>query len=304
MVSLIARERDCMHIFVPAGLEKNAREAGDPGVRWLDSLPERVAELARAWSIRVGAAFDHSGAASWVAPVELDDGARAILKVGMPHVEARYEADALRLLDGQGTVRLLRVSDDGFSLLLERCNPGTDLWSLSAEGRDSVACEILPRLWQEPEESAPFLPLTQLLSRWSEEIPPVAAGRGYNSGDVAAILDLGRELAASQPRCALLHGDFHPGNVLAAQRQPWLVIDPKPFLGEPAFDLAQWFYNRYFQVGQSVDAVAVLREEMSRFAAKLNLDASRIAGWTVVKALGWDCGPEVVKLFQNVVEAC
>jgi streptomycin 6-kinase len=293
-----------MHIFVPAGLEKNARETGESGVRWLDSLPERVAELERAWGVRVGAAFDHTGAASWVAPVELDDGAHAILKVGMPHIEARYEADALRLLDGQGTVRLLRVSDDGFSLLLERCVPGTDLWSLNAEERDIVACEILPRLWRKPEASAPFLPLTRLVSRWSEEIPPMAASRGYNSGDVAAILGLGRDLAASQPRCALLHGDFHPGNVLAAQRELWLVIDPKPFLGEPAFDLAQWFYNRYFQVGESADSVAILREEMDTFAEKLNLDASRIAGWTVVKALGWDCGPEVVALFKKVAEAC
>lgn len=292
-----------MHIFVPAGLEKNAREAGESGVRWLSSLPERVAELERAWGLRLGAAFDHRGAASWVAPAEQEDGSPAVLKVGMPHIEARYETDALRLLDGQGTVRLLRASDDGFSLLLERCNPGTDLWSMNTEERDAVACEILPRLWREPEASAPFLPLTQLVSRWSKEIPPMAAGRGYDIGTVAAVLERGRALASTQPRCTLLHGDFHPGNVLAAQRQPWLVIDPKPFLGDPAFDLAQWFYNRYFQVGQSADAVAILREEMGRFAEKLNLDASRIAGWTVVKALGWDCGPDVVTLFQAVAEA-
>ena len=47
-----------------------------------------------------------------------------VLKISIPHPEARHEADALRLYDGDGAVRLLRASEDGFTLLLERCHPG------------------------------------------------------------------------------------------------------------------------------------------------------------------------------------
>jgi streptomycin 6-kinase len=101
----------------------------------------------------------------------------------------------------------------------------------------------------------------------------------------------------------LLHGDFHPGNVLAAQREPWLFIDPKPLVGEPAYDLAQWLYNRSRFAIQSDDPVAVLRQQIDRFAADLGLDPARIAGWAFVKALGWQCGPEFVNLFQKVAQA-
>jgi streptomycin 6-kinase len=37
----------------------------------------------------------------------------------------------------------------------------------------------------------------------------------------------------------LLATDLHTGNVLAAQRQPWLMIDPKPYVGDPCYDLGQ-----------------------------------------------------------------
>ena len=139
-----------MNIFVPDNLAAQAREKGEEGTRWLDSLPGRITELERRAGFRTGPAFNHGGCVSWVAPVELDAGGEAVLKIGMPHEEARYEADALRFLDGNGTVHLLHASDDGFSLLLERCLPGTDLWSLGETERDGIACALLPRLWREP----------------------------------------------------------------------------------------------------------------------------------------------------------
>jgi streptomycin 6-kinase len=38
------------------------------------------------------------------------------------------------------------------------------------------------------------------------------------------------------PPPVLLHGDLNPTNVLAAAREPWLAIDPKPMLGDAAYD--------------------------------------------------------------------
>jgi aminoglycoside/hydroxyurea antibiotic resistance kinase len=108
---------------------------GAEGTCRLADLPRQIAAPAREWGLRVGPAFDQDGAASWVAPMEWRDGSEAVLKITFPHDEPRFEAHALRVLDGRGAVRLLRASADGFSLLLERCRPGTDLWSLSeAEG--------------------------------------------------------------------------------------------------------------------------------------------------------------------------
>ena len=61
-------------------------------------------------------------------------------------------------------------------------------------------------------------------------------------------------LSATQPHRVLLHGDFHPGNVLAAAREPWLAIDCKPLVGDPAYDLAQWLGNRCETVEQLMAA--------------------------------------------------
>src|SRR5205807_836745 len=52
------------------------------------------------------------------------------------------------------------------------------------------------------------------------------------------LADLGRELAATQGELVLVHQDLHGDNVLAAQREPWLVIDPKPLAAEREFAVA------------------------------------------------------------------
>jgi streptomycin 6-kinase len=290
-------------IFIPASLEKSVAEFGDEGSQWLNILPARIEELEREWRFRAGPALDHGGCVSWIAPVECEDGSEAILKIGIPHDEARFEAEALRFLNGQGAVRLLQASDDGFSLLLERCVPGTDLGTLGEEEGDAVAARLLPRLWQEPDAAAPFLSLTDLVAQWCEEMPGIAAAGGYDAELGALALERGRELAASQPQRVLLHGDFHPGNVLASQREPWLMIDPKPLVGDPAYDLAQWLSNRYDAALLTADPVAILRRQIDRFSGWLGLDPARIAGWTFVKALGWEWGPEAFALFQKVAEA-
>ena len=297
-----APRRRCVSVFIPAYLQRNMLRFGfgAEGSRWLADLPRHIAELEREWGLRVGPAFDKDGAASWVAPAELRDGCEAVLKITFPHDEARFEAHALRFLDRRSTVGLLGASDDGFSVLLERCRPGTALWSLGEAERTALACRILPRIWREPDAGAPFLPLADYVAPWWEDTPRGAA----HTGDaVAAAVAQGRTLAAHQPRRVLLHGDFHPGNVLAAQREPWLVIDPKPLVGDPAYDLAQWLYNCARFVIQADDAVAVLRRQVDRFAVELGLDPARIAGWALVKALRGDWGPEYLMLFQHVAQA-
>jgi streptomycin 6-kinase len=289
-----------VNVFIPAFLQQHIVRFGDAGAEWLACLPGRIAELEQEWGLRVGPAFDHGGAASWVAPVELADGTEAVLKIALPHEEARHEAEALRFLDGRGAVRLLRASGDGFSLLLERCVPGTDLWSLDVEEREAVACRMLARLWREPDPDAPFMSLADAVAGWWDDLPRITASAEYEESAVAEAVERGRALIATQPRKVLLHGDLNPGNVLAAQREPWLCIDPKPLVGEPAYDLAQWLYNRARFLIQSDDAVAILRQRIERFAADLGLDPARIAGWAFVKALGWDCGPEFARVFLQL----
>lgn len=61
---------------------------------WLERLPGMIGELARRWSLALGAPFDSS--AAWVAPAERGDGRRVVLKIGMPHMKSAHEIDGLR----------------------------------------------------------------------------------------------------------------------------------------------------------------------------------------------------------------
>ncbi len=289
-----------MSIFIPRALRQGLTEFGSEGAEWLDLLPARIAELERDWQFSAGPAFDHEGAVSWTAPVVLSDGSEAVLKIGYPHWEARMECEALRVWDGHGAARLLRSSVDGFTLLLERCRPGLDLWSLDREEADMVAIQLLPRLWRRLESSSPFMSLSVLAQHWIETAPTIVAETNYDESVVHRAVSRAEEVAATQPREVLLHGDFHPENVLAAERDPWLAIDPKPVYGEPAYDLAQWLYNRSAAALKCPDPVAEIREQVEQFAAELQLEPARITGWALVKSVGWRCGKVTVELFNEL----
>ena len=292
-----------MSIFVPARVRETAAGFGAEGTRWLDELPARVVALEQAWGLTTEQPFDADGYVSWVAPAKLADGSEAVLKISIPHSEARYEADALRAWDGHGAVRLLHVSDDGFTLLLERCVPGTNLWSLGEAEGNAAGAAVLRKLWRSAPPDVPFTRLTEMVQEWCETLPRTAPAAGYDASLVAHAVELARDLVASPPETALLHGDFHPGNVLSAAREPWLAIDAKPLVGDPAFDLAQWLGNRCEVVERLPDAVAAVRWQIDQFSDLLGLDRARIAGWAFVKSLGWDWGAPVARILQNAMRA-
>jgi streptomycin 6-kinase len=268
----------------------------------LETLPARVAELERAWLLTLFEPFVSGCTCSWVAPVRLADGAEAVLKINYPERETLYEGEALRVIQGRGAVRLLRTSEDGLSLLIERCVPGVDLWSLDVQEGNEVGAGILRQLWREVPPGAPFDPVSYLVEEWCETLPHEALAAGYEPDMVNAAVDLARRLEASPPRRMLLHGDFHPSNVLSAAREPWLAIDPKPLVGDPAYDLSQWLGNRCEEAEQSPDPVAAIRPQIEQMSGLLDLDPARVAGWAFVKSLGWDWGPPVARFLRAVVD--
>jgi streptomycin 6-kinase len=291
-----------MSFFVPERLLEVRESFGEEGEAWLEGLPERVAALERAWELTAGRAFDHDGCLSWVAPVRLADGSEAVLKVGIPHDEARYLEEALRLIDGDGAVRLLRASEDGYSLLLERCVPGTNVSSLGQEQGNAVGAGILQRIWREPGPDVPFVRIAESAAGWCQEFLGEAPAAGYEAVLIERAVVLCRELAESQPRQVLLHGDFHPGNVLAAEREPWLAIDGEPLVGDPAFDLAEWLCDRADAAQQAPDPRAAIRRQIRQMSDLLDLDPARVAGWAFVKSIGWDYGLASARLLHAAIE--
>ena len=277
---------------------------------WLTELPGLIVELAERWGLQLGAPFPRERTVSWVAPAGDVDGVPAVLKVGMPHREARTEAAGLRFFAGQGAVRLLRADEEVFALVEERCLPGTDLWELPEAEGNQVAADLLRRLWRPARGTGPIEPLSDLAKEWQDQIPDLR--RDYPSDMVEIGVRLAEDLAGSQSSLVVLHGDFNPGNVLRSQRG-WLSIDCKPLVGEPAFELGQLLVNRLginpvwdpenpadwpFAPTVPVDELA---RQVDDLAGRLGLERDRVVGWTVVKALAWNWGPETVETFAALL---
>jgi streptomycin 6-kinase len=204
----------------------------------------------------------------------------SILKINADwHFEAEFEADALALWDGRGAVRLLARDDERHAFLIERCRPGTRLWDAEEEEIEVVAA-LLPRLELEPAQPYPFRTVADEAERWLEELPQ----RYPASRLLDAALDVFRTVDRGARH--LVNQDLHGGNVLAAEREQWLVIDPKPLVGE-----------------REVDGVGLLRnaDDPARWLdalADLGYDRERLWGWGFAHALAWDNPDEARRIFD------
>ena len=83
----------------------------------------------------------------------------------------------------------------------------------------------------------------------------------------------------------LVHGDLHYGNVLAADREPWLVIDPKPVSGDPHYEVAPMLWNRWEEVVASGRVRDMVRRRFHTVVDAAGLDEDRARDWVVVRAL-------------------
>ncbi len=85
-----------------------------------------------------------------------------------------------------------------------------------------------------------------------------------------------RNCRAPRPLTAgvLLATDLHAGNILRSKRKPWLLIDPKPFVGDPAYDATQHLFNCRARLRS--DPHGTIR----RISDLLGLDHERVGLWT------------------------
>jgi streptomycin 6-kinase len=255
---------------------------------WRAETPGLAAACAERWGLRLGAPYP-AGAAGHAVRAELEDGTPAVLKLYWPHREAEFEGAALERWDGDGAVRLLARDDELHALLLERCEPGTHL-SGGSDDPLGVLIGLLPRLWKNAEGFPSLLDETE---HWLEG--GLREVRSARLRDAATRLVL--ELAPTQGEQVLLHQDLHGENVLAAQREPWLAIDPKPLAGEREFAAAP--IVRSWELGHS-KREALYR--LDRLCAELGLDRERARGWTIAQTVAWSGGGDEVRMHVETVE--
>ena len=224
-------------------------EAFGPGTLARDLLDE--------WDLTVDGAL-MNGFCSLVVPVLTADGQRAVLKL---HTDADadewdFEHLALQHWHGNGTVLLLRADPRRRAMLLERLHP-RDLTTIG----DLEACEVVAGLFGRIH--VPALPqlrtVTSYVERWAADLDALPADAPIPRRMREQCLSLARDFVADPASVgSIVHGDLHHMNVLAGDREPWLVIDPKPMSGDPHYEPAPMLWNEWDRVtaGDVQDTVA------------------------------------------------
>jgi streptomycin 6-kinase len=266
-IELLAHARRAAYpraMLLPPRLE----EAWPHERAWLDVLPQLVVECAAAWGLELEEPLDTPH--SLVVPA-----GDAVLKLNAPsHFEADTEPDALALWGGRGAVRLLARDDERRAFLMERCVPGTRLEDAEVETA-AVVADLVPRLQIEVEDPHPFRLLADEAERWGDELPAAydEAGKPFERDLLDFALDVYRGVDRSARH--LVNQDLHDWNILQAEREPWLVIDPKPLVGERELEASGLLRN--------ADSVTRWLDVL----ADLGLDRERARGWGVAHNLAW-----------------
>jgi streptomycin 6-kinase len=232
-----------------------------------DRIRSRLAatarEVAAEWNVELGDMIA-AGRFSYVAFAGED----AILKVvPIEDDESDHEADALALLAGDGAVRLLRHDPARRAMLLERARPGDDASGLSEDEAMRVAISAARRLWRPAARGRPFRWVGDHVPRWLD-----------SAGDHYLVRQAIEIYATMRPSdTTLVHGDFHHHNLLR-QGDGWVVIDPKPMVGEPEFDVPTLLWNPIGHVPTKDDV-----ERWITAFAETGLDAGLIRKWAIVR---------------------
>jgi streptomycin 6-kinase len=264
---------------IPSVVQAKALSLG--AAVWLQRLPDLIADLEDTWSITVGRPYE-SATEAFAAEATCHDGAPAVVKLPIPRVDRmhRHEITTLRLVDGDGCVRLLRVDEDRGALLLERLGRPLNLLGWSLRAREEVLCATAMRVWRRVSDSG--LPTGAdkgrqladfIAAKWTELDRPCAK----RTIDYALRCAAERVAAHDDSRAVLAHGDVHQWNLLEAG-DGFALVDPDGLIVEPEYDLG---------VMMREDPVDLIAEgpwvRAHRLARRCGLDVHAIWQWGVIE---------------------
>jgi streptomycin 6-kinase len=267
---------------IPAGLLADS-DRDETWVPWLAALPRLVRDVVAEWGLAYDGAPMH-GSCALVVPVRTTGGRPAVLKLAWPHDEEQHEHLALQALQGEGTVRMYRADPRRHVMLLERLHADeslNDVWDLEA-------CEIIADLYRRLHIPAPppLRTLTSYLQRWTAELDRLPKDAPVPRRLVEQAISLSKGLLSDDAtEGTMIHGDLHYENVLAGDREPWLVIDPKPMSGDPHYEVAPLLWNRWDEVVGSGNVRNAVRRRFHTVVDTAELDESRARDWVVVREL-------------------
>lgn len=240
-------------------------------------MDNRLTRCQERWSLTIGGRISEASD-NFVAPVIRLDGTAAVIKLSTPSRELRCEIEALRIFDGRGSVRLLDADPEEGCVFLEHLKPGTPLSSLENDSDGiTAAVEVMRQLWRPVPAAHSFPSIADLAAGLGKLRERFSGGTGPLPVRLVEEAEtLFAQLISTMTDPVLLHGDLHPGNILSAERQPWLAVDPKGVIGERACELWPLLENA---------------RRIDQLADELSLDRQRIRAWGIAQGVlaAWWC---------------
>ena len=259
---------------------------GDEGHVWLDRLPAILAACEERWAITIGSPFADLSF-NYVAHAVQADGTKVVVKACSPTDEFISESTALRLFDGHGMAQLLAYDTTDEVMLLESLRPGTALATMEDDERAiSIATSVMRQLWRPALTEHPFKSVFDWGKGFTRLRQHFDGGNGpFPAALLAEAETLYAELSASMAPPVLLHGDLHQDNILAAERHPWLAIDPKGLIGEPAYETGSLLRNPLPQILRVPQPGRLLARRIDQLAEELDIDRARIRNWGLAQSV-------------------
>lgn len=277
---------------------------GEGGRQWIESLPQRVNEMCDLWHLEIASPAMHG---EWAVVFEVHNAnTPAVLKLTWPGVEGMLtrEVETLSLWAGRGAVRLLQADIERQALLLERLDATTTLEDVRVGEALSIAGHLLRRLALPAPADLPSLKAVAhqiaatLPERWEQQGHPMPRRVIDKAGDLihALIPSTGNHI---------VNWDLQYANVLRAEREPWLVIDPQVLAGDVEYGIAQLLWWRL----EDIEAQGGVSRALDTLVTSAELDSERAHAWAYVRTVdywlsGLDAGLTIdPPRCQRVVEA-
>lgn len=260
---------------------------GAAGTAWLDALPDQLLELEQRWSLTLGRALP-GGSSSYVVRARTVDGRAAVLKLSLPDPGFPAQVATLRRAGGRGYVALLEADPVRSAVLLEQLGPSLEQSRRPVPDRLRLLADTLALAWQpvagpgEPYDKAGELQ-QGLHERW------LALGRPCPEAVVERALEhagLLRHVAPDQ--LVHVHGDPHPGNLLAVAtpragaETGYCFVDPDGFVTDRAYDLGVVLRDWSSHL-DGPGARARLEGWCEMLAARTGVPAERIWQWAFLE---------------------
>lgn len=259
---------------------------GEEGRAWLARLPTLLAACEECWQIKIGVPVGNLSF-NYVAAAVRADGTEVIVKIGLTD-EFPSQPEALRHFAGRGMVQLLAYDEQNAAMLLERLKPGTSLRTVGDDEKAvSIAAQVMRQLWHPLPQSHFSFPT---IVDWGKGFARLRELYDGGTGPFAPTLfdraeHLYAELCASMAESVLLHGDLHQDNMLSAEREPWLAVDPKGVIGEPAFETGALLRNFWPDMLAIANPRLLMARRIDQLAAELGFERERIYNWGFAQAV-------------------